>query len=125
MRFKLDENLDVRLAGLLAEGGHDTATVLSQGLSGRSDEAIYQQCLSERRTLVTLDLDFANPLRFPPGDTEGIAVLRPPRPVLAAIREILASALGRLGDGTIRGSLWILEPGRIRVYRPEGSDAPE
>ena len=122
MRFKLDENLDVRLAALLAEGGHDTGTVLSQAMSGRSDEAIYQACTSERRTLVTLDMDFANPLRFPPGATEGIAVIRPRRAVLPAIRETLAAARNRLKDGTIKGSLWIVEPGRIRVYRPAQSD---
>ena len=50
MRFKLDENLDLRLAPLLVEGGHDVETVLSEGLSGRSDEAVYQVCLQEART---------------------------------------------------------------------------
>ena len=125
MRFRLDENLDVRLADLLTEGGHDTATVLSERLSGRSDESIYETCLSERRTLVTLDLDFANPLRFPPAATEGIAVLRPQRAVLPAIRQTLAAAQSRLKDETIKGSLWIVEPGRIRVYRPgAANDAP-
>ena len=33
-------------------------------------------CGSEARGLVTLDLDFANPLVFPPEDFAGIAVLR-------------------------------------------------
>jgi hypothetical protein len=31
---------------------------------------------AEGRVLVTIDLDFANPLRFPPASTAGIAVLR-------------------------------------------------
>lgn len=124
MRFRLDENLDVRLADLPAEGGHDAATVLSQGLSGRGDEAICDTCVSEGRTLVTLDLDFANPLRFPPGATEGIAVLRPHRPALPAIREALRAARGRLQDGAIKGSPWIVERGRIPVWRPGESDEP-
>ena len=37
MRFKLDENLYIGLAEILTEGGHDTATVLSERLSGGRD----------------------------------------------------------------------------------------
>jgi predicted nuclease of predicted toxin-antitoxin system len=122
MRFKLDENLDVQLAGPLAEGGHDAETVLSEGYSGRGDEDIYEACLRERRTLVTLDLDFANPVRFPPLPTEGIVVVRPPRPVLAQIRATLVAALPDLKARQLRGKLWIVEPGRIRVYQPGEED---
>jgi hypothetical protein len=68
--------------------------------------------------LVTLDLDFSNPFRFPPGDTEGILVVRPPRAVLSAIRATLASILPQLKTLTLAGTLWIVEPGRIRIYDP-------
>jgi hypothetical protein len=122
MRFKLDENLDLRLAPLLAEGGHDVETVLREGLSGRSDETVYQVCLKEGRTLVTLDLDFANPMRFPPGPSEGMVVVRPPRPVLGMICSTLTGALGQLKTGRVKGMLWIVEPGRIRVYQPGEED---
>ena len=123
MRFKLDENLEPRLAIPLAEGGHDAETVLSEGHSGKSDETIYEVCLRERRTLITLDLDFTNPLRFPPLPTEGIVVIRPHRPLLALIRATLAAALTQLKRGPLKGRLWIVEPGRIRVYRPGEEDA--
>jgi predicted nuclease of predicted toxin-antitoxin system len=123
MRFKLDKNLDVQLAVPLGEGGHDAETVLSEGYSGRGDEAIYEACLQERRTLITLDLDFANPVRFPPSPTEGIVVVRPPRPVLAQIRATLTAALPYLKSRSLKGRLWIVEPGRIRVYRPGEDDA--
>ena len=53
--------------------------VPAEGLAGSDDDAIYAACQTAGRTLITLDLDFANPLRFPPGDTEGIIVVRPPR----------------------------------------------
>ena len=39
--------------------------------------------------LITLDMDFSNPFRFPPFQSEGIIVVRPPRPILPAIRAIL------------------------------------
>lgn len=41
MRFKLDENFDLRLTSLVAEGGHEVDTALAEGLSGTSDERVY------------------------------------------------------------------------------------
>ncbi len=120
MRIKLDENFDVRLVPLLAEGGHDVDTVRDEKLAGSADELIYETCRAEGRTLITLDLDFANPFRFPPEPTEGIVVVRPPRPVLPAIRATLVSVLDELRSRPLTGVLWIVEPGRIRVYDPHG-----
>jgi len=119
MRLKLDENFDIRLVPLIAEGGHDVDTVRGQGLSGHPAGAIYEECRKAGRALITLDLDFSNPLRFPPGPTRGIIVLRPPRPALPLIRATLASALSDLKSRALKGKLWIVEPGRIRVYDPD------
>ena len=118
MRFKLDENFDVRLVPLLAQGGHDVDTVRAEHLSGSPDEVIYETCRRTARTLITLDLDFASPFRFPPEGTEGIVVIRPPRPVLPAIKATLESVLAELTSKPLTGLLWIVEPGRIRVYDP-------
>ena len=118
MKFKLDENLDPRLIPLVGEGGHDVDTVLGEGMGGARDEGVYRTCRETGRTLITLDLDFSNPLRFPPGPTEGIVILRPPRPVLTQIRATLLSVLPELKSRTLRGKLWIAEPARIRVYDP-------
>ncbi len=124
MRFKLDENFDLRLVSLVAEGGHDVDTALGERLAGTSDEAIYAACRGASRTLITLDLDFSNPFRFPPGPTEGIVVLRPPRPTLSLIRVTLATVLPDLTSRILKGKLLIAEPARIRVYDPhEGGDA--
>lgn len=118
MRIKLDENLDLRLVPLLADAGHDVDTVRDEELSGHPDRAIYDACRKSGRTLITLDLHFSNPLRFPPAATRGIIVLRPPRPVLPMIRATLTSVLSDLTARPLEGRLWIVEPGRIRVYDP-------
>jgi predicted nuclease of predicted toxin-antitoxin system len=120
VKITLDENFDVRLVPLLAEEGHDVETVPAERLSGSPDETIYEVCRAEGRTLITLDMDSANPFRFPPEPTEGIVVVRPPRPVLSAIRATLVSVLGELRSRPLTGVLWIVEPGRIRVYDPPG-----
>ncbi len=124
MKVKLDQNVDVRLASLVAGGGHQVDTVRSEGLSGRSDEAIYEACRSSGRTLITLDLDFSNPLRFPPAPTEGIIVLRPARAVLPQIRSAVLGLLPELRSRSPQGMLWIVEQGRIRVYDPRGESSP-
>jgi hypothetical protein len=118
VKIKLDEDFDARLVPLLAEGGHDVETVPAERLSGSPDETIYDVCRAEGRTRITLDMDFANPFRFPPEPTEGIIVVRPPRPVLPAIRATLLSVLGELRSRPLTGVLWIVEPGRIRAYDP-------
>ena len=66
MKFKLDENFGTRGAARLASHGHDVATVASESLWSISDIALIEVCRTEERCLVTMDLDFANPLRFPP-----------------------------------------------------------
>ena len=119
MKLKLDENFDARFIPLLAAEGFDADTVPAEGLSGSTDETIYDTCKAVGRTLVTLDLDFSNPIRFPPADTEGIVVVRPPRAVLPSIRATLWSALTQLKTGSAKGKLWIVEPGRIREYDPD------
>ncbi len=119
MRFKLDENLDPRLVPLVEQGGHDVDSVRSEGLSGGSDDVIYDACVRAGRILITLDLDFSNPLRFPPTPTPGIIIVRPPRPILAQIQATLAGALPDLQRRSLGGKLWIVEPGRIRLYDPD------
>ena len=56
MRFKLDENFDLRLIPLVAEGGHDVDAVLVEGLSGQPDEAIYQACITRFRPIIMTTL---------------------------------------------------------------------
>ncbi len=125
MKLKLDENFDHRLVSLLAAEGFDVDTVSNEGLSGSQDETIYDTCNTVGRVLVTLDLDFSNPLRFPPADTAGIVIVRPPRAVLPAVQATLWGALAELKTGSIKGKLWIVEPGRIRVHDPDdGSGTP-
>jgi predicted nuclease of predicted toxin-antitoxin system len=118
VKLKLDENFDIRLIEVLTSEGHDVDTVLAEGLSGCNDDTVYEVCRSKKRVLITLDLDFSNPFRFPPFESEGIVAVRPPRPVLSAIRATLTSALPQLKTQSQNKKLWIVEPGRIRIYDP-------
>ena len=69
--------------------------------------------------MVTLDMDFSNPIVFPSNNASGILVLRPPRPSQAVIRTLLEYVLDKIKSGELDGKLWVVEPGRIRVHQPE------
>jgi hypothetical protein len=72
---------------------------------------------------VTLDLDFAEVLRFPPEEGAGVAVLRSPgrlspKLIVARIAELAAM----LKVEPIEGKLWIVEPGRVRIHQSRRPD---
>lgn len=78
MRLKLDENLGSRGLKMLQEAGHDVPSVYLQELTSEPDTSFIDICYAEGRALVTLDLDFSNPIVFKPSQYSGIIVLRSP-----------------------------------------------
>jgi predicted nuclease of predicted toxin-antitoxin system len=120
MKLKLDENLGTRGQQILEQASHDVATVASQNMTAALDDEVIQACHREGRALVTMDLDFANPLQFPPADYSGIAVLRLPDRASRAILETTVRALVEgLANEELSGHLWIVEPNRIRIHYPD------
>lgn len=117
MRLKLDENLDVSLAAWLTSLGHDTTTIREEQMSGASDEEVFAVALAEKRCLVTLDLDFSDPLRFPPTNSAGTLVLRVPVPSMAMIRRLLEQAIAHTSVESPDAQIWIVELGRVRIWR--------
>ena len=124
MKIKLDENLGNRGAEILRAAGYSVTTVVEEGLTSASDGRLIEVCRSERKCLVTLDLDFGNPLRFDPSRYSGIVVLRLPLEFTAGnlLDAIRTLAIG-LADSDVAGKLWIVQRGRIREYHQGRNDA--
>lgn len=120
MKFKLDENIGRRGQQMLRAAGYDVATIVDQNLSGAPDSEVIAVCGAEARCLVTLDLDFSNPLRFLPSDYAGLAVLRlPTSPNPQDLLDALATLITALKQEDIHGKLWIVQCDRVRVYQQE------
>jgi predicted nuclease of predicted toxin-antitoxin system len=117
VKFKLDENIGRRGLELLRTAGHDVMTVLDQGLAGATDERLFATCAGEGRALITLDHDFGQVTRFPPERSAGVVVLEAgPRASVPAILDRLRDFLAVLETRSVVGSLWVVEPGRVRIH---------
>lgn len=79
MRIKRDENLSRHLKMSLATIGHDVETVADEGLLSQPDFAKAAAAKAENRVIFTLDSDFADVRRFPPGEHPGVVLFRPRR----------------------------------------------
>lgn len=115
MRFKIDENLPVGVLELLRGRGHDVLTVVDQRLGGAADSAVASACRTEQRTLVTLDLDFADIRAYPPSEYAGFIVLRLSRQDKQHVLEVIDRVAALLTGRSPERRLWIVEDGRVRV----------
>ena len=105
MKFKLDENIGQRGINQLKQEGFDVSTVLEQGLTAASDPTVIKVCQAEDRCLVTLDLDFSNPLQYIPSEYKGIAVLRlPNRSTIDDLTDAIQTLIGGLQRENITGN---------------------
>jgi Domain of unknown function (DUF5615) len=123
MKMKLDENIGKRGQVLLKGAGHDVCTILEQNLQSAPDPTVIEVCRLEHRCLVTLDLDFSNPLQYNPAKYSGIAVLRlPRRPAPQDLLDTSETLINALKTETIDQKLWIIKRGQIRIYQQESLD---
>lgn len=117
--FLVDESLPRIVTRELLAAGHDATDVRDVGLRGAPDDQVFARARSEKRIVISGDVDFANTLRFPPGSHAGIVVLRLPNdwpPAARSQRALLAIAdvLPELAAG----ALVIVDPKRVRLLRP-------
>jgi len=71
--------------------------------------------IQEMRTLVTLDADFGNILRFPVENTPGVILLRLHPPLEAKIQEAIARCLAIPQLDDLSGKLLVVDEDKIRI----------
>lgn len=117
MRLFADESVWEITREFVRLRGHDLATVEERGLAGAMDEVVLSQALSEKRVLVTRDLDFSNILRYPPDNYFGIIVLRIRPHTTDAVHRVLALVLAHFSQESIQQALVIVDHNKFRERR--------
>jgi predicted nuclease of predicted toxin-antitoxin system len=117
VKLKLDENLSRYLKPVLTAGQHDVSTVADEGLLAQPDSVVASAARTEGRILMTLDLDFADVRRFPPGSHPGIILFRPVSYGPLAVNRFVQDPVRDNDLQALAGCLVIVEPSRIRVRR--------
>jgi predicted nuclease of predicted toxin-antitoxin system len=118
MKIKLDENLPVRLAGMLAGLGHDADTVFAEGLAGRSDVDVWQAAQTNGRFFVTQDLDFSDVRVFQPGTHEGLLLVRLRAPSRKALAQKVHAIFATEDVDSWSQCFVVATDRKIRVRRP-------
>ena len=118
MKIKLDENLPMSLKPALAAFGIEASTAADEGLLHQPDEAIEKAARSEARMVFTLDLDFGDLRKFPPGRHCGVVLFRPRSMGPGTVTGLIEEFVRESDLNAFVGCLVVVEPGRIRVRRP-------
>ena len=116
MRFKIDENLPDDNAILLRVEGYEARTISEQGARGIADPALAHMCMENDEILVTMDMDFADSLTYPPSEFAGFLIFRTRALGKSEIIGFFRNNLQVLKTLELRHHLTIISDIEIRIY---------
>jgi predicted nuclease of predicted toxin-antitoxin system len=119
MKLKLDENLSRHLKRILSALQHDLSTAEEEGLLSKPDSVVAAVAKSEGRVLLTLDLEFGNLTKYPPGEHPGIILFRPKSSGPLTVNKFIEEFFRQTEVESLRGCLVVVDPNRTRVRWPE------
>ncbi|MDZ7363838.1 MAG: DUF5615 family PIN-like protein [candidate division KSB1 bacterium] len=118
MKLKLDENLSRYLKPTLSAHHHEVMTAADEGLLSQPDPAVAAAAKSEGRMLFTLDVEFGDLRKYPPGSHPGIILFRPKTFGPLAVNRFVEDFVRNNRLEPLAGCVVIVEPTRIRVRHP-------
>jgi predicted nuclease of predicted toxin-antitoxin system len=118
MKIKLDENISRHLKLVVNQKGHEAITVEDEGLLGKTDVEVGAVAKSEDRMLFTLDVEFSNLRKFPPGSHPGIVLFRPQSMGPLSVNRFITQFLEKADLASLYGCVVIVDPTRIRIRSP-------
>jgi predicted nuclease of predicted toxin-antitoxin system len=119
MRLKLDENLSRHLKGVLNQLGHDVLTAADENLLSRPDTEVAAAAGREGRMLLTLDVEFADLRKYPPGSHPGIILFRPISMGPLSVNRLIEKFVRSTDLSVLSACVAVVEPHSVRVRQPE------
>jgi len=124
VRIKLDENLPLRLARILATLGHEADTVPQEGLAGQDDDHVWQAAQTVGRFFITQDLDFSDVRRFAPGTHHGLLLMRLRDPGRNGLVRRVRSLFQTENVEVWKGCFVVTTEHKVRVRSPKQQNDP-
>ncbi|MDA8241975.1 MAG: DUF5615 family PIN-like protein [Nitrospiraceae bacterium] len=117
MKIIADENVFEPIIDYLRSLGHNVLSIRDAGLSGISDDEVYQRACREARVIVTMDKDFSRMFRFPPERCGGIIVTKIYGHTVQETLSIFKKAYESLQENDVTRNLVIISPEAVRIRR--------
>ena len=117
MKMFANENLFEPIIDFLRSRGHDVLSIRDSGLSGISDDEVYQRACREKLVIVTMDKDFSRMFRFPPQKCGGIVVVKIYKRTVDETLSIFMRFYESLQEKDILENLVVITPEGVRIKR--------
>ncbi len=117
MKIFANENLFEPIIDYLRGLGHNVFSIRDAGLSGISDDEVYQRACKEKRIIITMDKDFSRMFRFPPENCGGIIVVKIYKRTVNETLSIFKKFYESIQEKDIPKNLVIITPEGVRIRR--------
>ena len=114
----LDQCVPRKFQGIIKSWGYQVDLLTEHISSDSPDTKVIELAQTLDAVLLTIDLDFANILDYPPADYQGIMVIRYDVADENDVLNTLKQALEDLYRDDLRQVLVIIEKNRYRVRKP-------
>ena len=119
MKLKLDENLSRHLKPVLAGLGHNVLTAADEDLLSRPDTEIARAAKDENRMVLTLDIEFADLRKYPPGSHPGVILFRPLSLSPFSVNFFISDFIRRTDLEKLAGCIAVVDPVHVRIRSPQ------
>ena len=118
MKLKLDEYLSRHLKPVLIGLGHDVLTAAEENLLSHPDTEIAHAAKNEQRILLTLDVEFADLRKYPPGSHPGVILFRPLSLSPLSVISFITDFVRRTDLDKLAACVAVVDPVHVRVRYP-------
>jgi predicted nuclease of predicted toxin-antitoxin system len=120
MKIFANENLFEPIIEFLRHLGHDVLSIRDTGLSGISDDEVYELACKEKRVIITMDKDFSRMFLFPPKKCGGIIVVKIYKRTVDETLELFKEFYSSIKEEDVIENLVIITPAGVKIRRSKG-----
>src|SRR5438876_812458 len=115
MRFLADMGVDIRVVEWLRNQSHEAVHLREEGLHRLPDKDVFAKAGSEKRIILTFDLDFGEILALSAGAMISVVLFRLHNTRTAHVILRLSAVLSADAEALEKGAIIVVEDGRHRV----------